>query len=505
MALASTLKLGSIERILVVPGNHDVDWSSNLTQLQRFNNYMQATEGFSSPSVTNDKLQPKLYDLSGIREGISVEVFLMVSPTFSGIPDPTNDSFIARIEKILADVDPDQLSKITGILKKARGLLDIAAIGAHQLRELKRSYSRTDETIRIAVLHHHLLPDPQIEVSQFEAVLDAGKVLDELIDNQVDLVLSGHKHNRRLVNYETDDKAIHVYTAPRLFRGSDGANPGFTMIDIYGANNPDYALLNYYDTATFRQIARAPLVRKGRILHSVTRICAGISQENQQQAVVPTLESLKAALEWREEISDKAMFGIAWDQVLRDLKSIGEKSLTFRPPDLWEQWNRLIESVGEDAEIQVVSDGDLGYWKQASIEFSEAHKYASSLAQFRGKKTRILILHLPGLTQEEQKSTAIEVVQSMIDGDFRVIIVRKSDIPNRHPQIWTDFGIMGSRAVSFFLGMEGPSRSLTESFNPSDMHKAKEDWRSLIASRSWDSAESHVTFAVWLDSATSRT
>lgn len=490
--LATTLKLGGTDHIYVVPGNHDVDWSPGLSQLQRFENYMKATEDFSSPSISNNELEPRICTLN-IREGIPVELTLLISPTFSGITDPANDYLIDRIERILAD-DAQLVTEIRKQLTTTGRLLDIAAVGGHQRRKLRKPTRGEQGTIRIAVLHHHLLPDPQIEVSQFEAVLDAGKVLGELVDKNYDLVLSGHKHNRRLVHYETEGRTLDVYSAPRLLQGKDNSEPGFTIMDIHGPNSPAYAVLNYYNSSTFRLTNSVPLVREGRVLSSIRQICVSISQENQKEVVEPVLRSLRDALDWQTEAPDETKFRVVWDQLLKDLENIGKRRLTFRHPELWDQWSSLIKAVDPKTEIQVVSENDLEYWKKSKSALSEASKYASALRKFPGKKTRIWILDRSDLRARQQEEAASRVVEDMIDDGFRVVIVPRKSVPAHGMR---DFGIIGHIAVSVFEGMEGECRSITESFNARDMRQARDTWKSLFASRVWDSDEG-VTFNQWL-------
>jgi 3',5'-cyclic AMP phosphodiesterase CpdA len=493
--LAVVLKI-SKDRIFVLPGNHDVDWSPGLSQLERFRSYITAMEEFSSPSITNDRLTPFYGDLSNIRESVSLEIMLFVSPTFSGVSDPTNEAFIARIKDILRDVEEGVRSRIEEGLKASHGLLDIAALGSHQRNKLRLPINQDpDQKIRIAALHHHLLPDPQIEVAQFESVIDAGKVLENLIDHQYDLVLSGHKHNRRLVQYKYGDKVLDVFTAPSLFKGNQ---PGFTIIDIFGPSNPFYAVLNHYQTSGCTLISSSPLVRRGRVLPEVSQRSANIPPLEQRTFLVPILQSLEATSGWSQENHfPKDLFDVVWKQALRDIDRIGKQRLVFRPPFLWQQWEKLIDLVNQRGEgFRGVSEDDLEYWKISAIPNTEPFKYISALKKIKGKKIRIMVMGNHVFRFEEPAKEAIDAIHRMIDDEFRVVVVPKDRVA---PEVSTDFGIMGTLARSSFDGDKDFSRSLEESFSKEDLDKANHDWDILWDNRAWDSESVPKTpFEDWL-------
>jgi 3',5'-cyclic AMP phosphodiesterase CpdA len=496
--LAIVLKI-SKDRILVLPGNHDVDWSPGLSQLERFKNYITATEEFSSPTITNNKLNPHHSDLSTIREGVSLELMLFVSPTFSGVSDPSNESFIARIKDILKDMDEDVRAKIEESLRASQGSLDIATLGRHQRHELRLPIDQDPEQkIRIAALHHHLLPDPQIEVAQFESVLDAGKVLESLINDQYDLVLSGHKHNRRLVQYRYMDKVLDIYTAPSLFKGNQ---PGFTIIDLFGPNNPHYAVLNYYHTAGCTLFGKVPLVRRGRVLPEVSQMCASIPPQEQQTFLIPILKSLEATSGWtREQSFPKNLFNMVWDQTLKDIDKIGKQRLVFRPPFLWQQWEKLIDLVNQRGEdFYGVSEDDFEYWKASVVPNTEPFKYISALKKIKKKKSRIMILGNHVFQYPDAQKDAIEVIEGMLGNGFRVVVVLKDTLPR---DVARDFGIMGSLARYSFDGSKDFIRSLEQSFNKEDINKAHHDWEILLDNLAWDSegeADPITSFKRWLE------
>lgn len=474
--LAIALKLPDKKRIFVVPGNHDVNWYKGVDLKDRFADYFNAVQEFSSPELTETGLTIYHQDLSNLVHNISLEVTLFISPTYSGVPDPTVEEIQHRVRKLQEGIDEKE---ILGDFK----LLDIAAIGADQRTQIQPP-KNGDNPIRIAVLHHHLLPDNQLEVSQFESVVDAGRMLDVLMANNYDLVLTGHKHNRRLVQLRNKERkgAIDVYTAPSLFKDE---GRGFTIIDVHGSASSYYATLNYFDLNCHPKLPPQPLGRDSRILPHVSEVCADISPLEQQEILLPVLASVRDYTNIIRETAFESFFRGIWEQVSEDLSNVGHKRLVFRSPRIWEQWKNLVQlAQNRNEEIKLASKNDLDFWLSAKRPLSEAGKYSEALRQFQGNKVRILVLDEVYLTNEEEIVKCIEVVQYMIQQNFQVALV---PVKNTTNDVMQDFGLIGDSAVSIFEGREDFTRSLRESFNEDDLKKARRDWQTLWESRAWDS------------------
>lgn len=207
--LAELFALGT-DRVLVVPGNHDIDWTQGLTRLDRYRSYLDATAAFSSPYERDGYLMPRFEQLRSRSGDVVVDIALLASPTFSGEPDPGTSMLRRTVLDLLAQAGDEST-----LLGAERALsvspLDIAAIGERQLRAVEEHPVHPD-SVRIAVLHHHLLPINQVEITPFEAVVDGGKVLDSLIRSGYDLVLTGHKHERRLARLEQGNGVLDVFS-----------------------------------------------------------------------------------------------------------------------------------------------------------------------------------------------------------------------------------------------------------------------------------------------------
>lgn len=71
--------------------------------------------------------------------------------------------------------------------------LDIGRIGRERYDWLNEQFKKSQAKIRIFAMHHHLLPVPGTGRER-NIVYDAGDLLEVLLNCQVDLVLTGHKH-----------------------------------------------------------------------------------------------------------------------------------------------------------------------------------------------------------------------------------------------------------------------------------------------------------------------
>lgn len=71
--------------------------------------------------------------------------------------------------------------------------LDEGRVGEVEQKYLKKSLKKFKNIRKIVTLHHHLIPVPEAGRER-NVVDDAGDILKIIIDNDVDLVLLGHRH-----------------------------------------------------------------------------------------------------------------------------------------------------------------------------------------------------------------------------------------------------------------------------------------------------------------------
>ena len=488
-AIARFLHL-SLERIYVVPGNHDIDWSGSDSFTERSRNFREAMQEFTTPKLEEGTPEPHFEPLTNVVDGVDIELVLLVSPTYSGIRHPDHPAVYAHVAETLSDWSAEQLKQLHHALERARGKIDVAAIGAAQRTYIANKFRATNldnGPIRIAALHHHLLPDPQLEVSTFESVLDAGCVLDLLLDREFDLVLTGHKHNRRLIHYSRDRgsrvELLDVYTGPSLFVGTNPSPAGFTIIEVFGAGAPAYAALNYHTTSDGVLTERHELVREQRVMRRVLEVCRKIEPEQQVTRVAPMLEAAAKVLDWMGENGDgrHKLITNAWDAVVGDLRALSDGEIRFRPPNLHIPYGQLLDVAARvpTPYLHLVSSDDIDYWWNAKHnEFSEPRQYESCVRQFRGQKERILVFDRRSLQNEEQRSRAREVIEWMQSADIVVGALPRSviDLNGKEP----DFAIISGLVVGRFDGDDThPARALRETFSKAAIDEHAEYWRRL--------------------------
>ncbi len=493
------------DKILIVPGNHDVDWSSDDLDLPaRFQNYFDAVESFSSPTIVNKFITPKKVELSNIKEECyNVEIFLLVSPTYSGIADSEDEQIVTRILKPLEDFEESLKNKIRQKLKAGRGSLDIAAIGRHQRNFIQSNSSQKDNVIRIAVMHHHLLPDTQLKVANFEAVLDSGKVLNDLIDNDFDLVLTGHKHNRKFINISLEDRnrSLDVFSSPSLFLSTQTCAAGFSLIEINKPSSSYYGHIHCFQTLDGQKIDFKPLERKGRVLPALKQACAEIPIEIQKKQILPLMNSIKNSLEWNGGNHFNQLFNKVWKQIQNDFSKLGNRTLVFRSPYLNMRWKEIIELADRnppgDQTLKFVSEEDIIYWISARDKKTEAAGYIEPLKKFKGKKERILIFNFFQEKEINELKRINDVIHNMIDDGFKIYVLEKHTLPPL-TEIERDFAIIGGFAVGHFDGVSKTGgRSLEQSFSPEAIIKAQRNWKTLCKFSRWNS-ELDESFSDWL-------
>jgi 3',5'-cyclic AMP phosphodiesterase CpdA len=174
----------SKERVIIVPGNHDVNWMLSQDDLsQRFDHFLRFIFDFYGlelckrkyPSIDwplgYDKKHPHGHDI------VSVHY------------DESHDILFLGLNSCVYESHQDHFG----------------FIGAKQIKLAKKLVEESKasrSTVRIAVIHHHLHPFPErldqrvpSEIWQdLSTIRDAGFVESALESLEIDFVLHGHKH-----------------------------------------------------------------------------------------------------------------------------------------------------------------------------------------------------------------------------------------------------------------------------------------------------------------------
>jgi len=200
-------------RIVVVPGNHDVVWDEKPGTLARYQGFLDATRGKGCSTPL----------LDGIDFNASTGVLRLMARKHPHIVDtdrlfvvPLNSSNYCGVlagpkkamtekewEADLAPLDADVRSKLLDQIRSLRRR-DAARVSRWQIEALGHYFDKLrlprqrepgDDRLRVAVIHHQLLPvSTREERKLFESLTNLGQVRQTLREYGFDIVLHGHKH-----------------------------------------------------------------------------------------------------------------------------------------------------------------------------------------------------------------------------------------------------------------------------------------------------------------------
>lgn len=254
------------ERILVVPGNHDVAWFTKPGTRERYEAFLSLrSEGYVLPYLegvdaeTDGRLKP----------GAGPEP-LITAPDNSFAVVGINSCDMCGVERVAESDLVDKLDEIETLanavspggaavkaLREAwrrRGLDDIARVSKVQRRlcnevavkERERILAKTGVApVLIAVFHHQLRPVSTVEeFKSFEGITNLGEVREWLAGNRFDILLHGHKHEQRVLEdifVPFDGASAHqshrllVVSGPTIGHGQPASNPVGRLITIDSA------------------------------------------------------------------------------------------------------------------------------------------------------------------------------------------------------------------------------------------------------------------------------
>jgi 3',5'-cyclic AMP phosphodiesterase CpdA len=203
-------KLVGAANVVVVPGNHDVPKKVPPGDPKRYDDFLAATrsKGFVTPLLDgvdfdrNGHLESRA---NGQRHLLRTKDFVLIplnSSHYCWGLEPLED---VTLERFLDRVDNADVAAAVDELRRH----DIPRVSNAQmaaLQELLRAVDPSvlrpeagDQRIRIAVLHHQLLPvSAREEFKSFESLTNLGAVREFLAALKIDVVLHGHKHEAAL-------------------------------------------------------------------------------------------------------------------------------------------------------------------------------------------------------------------------------------------------------------------------------------------------------------------
>ena len=282
------------DRIMVVPGNHDVsrqtrEPKSDEKQFELFwENFCRAfphcyIPGLDPKPVAEPEVDPLYLGVQGgiqtIEEAgnivlkasvpflLSLEHDLLIygfnSAHGCGVPGKPNSKIITHLNSLInlsgEENDKRTLSEIKDLYLDSL-VIDAGMVTDPQMRDFHSHMSHLQAVLgdrfhrltKVAVLHHHVsnLWSQPLELKKFEAIVDAAQLKQGLIEQSFDIVVHGHKH---LNHVGLDGALIPIQRSDRynplcIISGGTiagyprhGDKPTFKIIEFQENNGPRHA------------------------------------------------------------------------------------------------------------------------------------------------------------------------------------------------------------------------------------------------------------------------
>ena len=198
------------KNVVVVPGNHDVVWTEDSGTEPRYHGFLGCTRAkdCTTPLIDGVDFDRETGNLFAVaRAGtriVDTEDLLVVPFNTSNwcgtIARPRGAKTLDEWRTALAPLGVDATELLADIERLQRK--DMARVSRSQIEALGQYLDaagvperRDDPRVRVAVLHHQLLPvSTREERKAFESLINLGLMRRTLAEYGFDLVLHGHKH-----------------------------------------------------------------------------------------------------------------------------------------------------------------------------------------------------------------------------------------------------------------------------------------------------------------------
>lgn len=243
------------ERILVVPGNHDVVWGTSPGSPERYAAFLHLrSHGYRTSLLDGVDFDQNGVALSGVLPPVIVArdnsyvVVGLNSSDYSGVEaEAEAGSKLANYRDVL-DILRKSEPAVEALHEawRGRGRFDMSRVGRMQFRVASEALMAAvsgmgTEPLRMAALHHQVIPvGTGEEIKPFESILNLGELRDWLATNKIDVAVHGHKHEARILSDSfmtlqgRPGPALHeitIISAPALQPG--GANEAVgRLLDI---------------------------------------------------------------------------------------------------------------------------------------------------------------------------------------------------------------------------------------------------------------------------------
>ncbi|WP_224361001.1 metallophosphoesterase family protein [Hyalangium versicolor] len=250
----------STRRVLLVGGNHDVDWSQakpNGDERARHETFAKVFKDYVHPHL---ETPPETRDFKPVKwKEFGLTILLMGTSELGGQvqEEVEQRARVYELSKLSAAASPEERDKAeTAAIQAAR--IDPGLVHHRVLKCVSTHKWEDSLSVRIAVLHHPLSPLPSTEVTRYAGLLNAGAVKQVLLEKGFCLALCGHVHAGWFAEerwHERTVRTLRIAAAPSLGSSSIAENNGFNVVEILRE-------LNREGRATYQLQVRR-FVRKG--------------------------------------------------------------------------------------------------------------------------------------------------------------------------------------------------------------------------------------------------
>ncbi len=212
------------KRVLVVPGNHDVDWSAALSEpLRSRSEFSAATKGY---------VVPKNHAKAIVLQESGLAFLLVDTVQYVGVP-VNLDKVVDAVHSAIPQLDRRQLIEAV-----KRGVAtEVPSIGPGAVEKALKTIRRRagssvlpPDLLGFLVSHYPLLPCPytNVEFRPFEIPVGAGPTKRVLAENGIYVCLHGHQHSHWVHSEKTQggspDVRFVCVGAGSLTQGDRGFN-----------------------------------------------------------------------------------------------------------------------------------------------------------------------------------------------------------------------------------------------------------------------------------------
>jgi len=238
------------ENIIIVPGNHDVNWEQSIVmhRLDCFQDFLKRFYENQEYEIEIDSHNNKIIKKKWEYDFIVNNEKINFTPLYSPLLNPEN-LIPQKIREVIAkELVEDNTDNS---IKKWFKAFDRGLIEKYQIDEIKEVM---DDTVRVCIFHHNPLsisrPKNDFSTNFFPEInllSNGAEVIEELTEKGFDIIFHGHRHQNSII--ELKGKKIIIIGAPSLIKRdgyNDDQNIGFNIVDLNNNNGLLRIKINRY-------------------------------------------------------------------------------------------------------------------------------------------------------------------------------------------------------------------------------------------------------------------